>query len=195
MDLTTHEEELVTQTFAEIAPQVDRATEMFYDRLFEVEPSTKGMFGEGDQRFEMFNILATAVKSLSYSGTTGPDLNALGRRHVTYGVTLKQFDVVRDVLIWTFEQILGEQFTPQARVTWVKVYDALRDRVIQGNYTSSASSEQVDVATTNLHTGKLDVLDSDKSGPQTGNQSQNNGDDSKPPAEKPDPPTNDIPSP
>jgi nitric oxide dioxygenase len=155
MDLTSYEEELITQTFAEIAPQVDKATEMFYERLFDVMPSTKEMFGEGEQRFEMFNILATAVKSLSYAGDKGPDLTALGGRHVTYGVTLEQFDVVRDVLMWTFEQILGDNFTAQAHVTWVKVYGLLRDRVIQGNYKTTEQSAQADAPQSDLNTGDL----------------------------------------
>ena len=145
MNLTPLEEEWVTQTFAEIAPQVEVATEVFFNRLFEVMPETQAMFRGHEKRSEMFHILATAVKSLSYSGKAGPDLTALGGRHVTYGVQREQFEVVGQVLMWTFEQILGEKFTPQIRAAWEKVYAALKSSVTQGNYpaaeTPSAGSE------------------------------------------------------
>lgn len=184
MDLTSYEEELITQTFAEIAPQVDKATEMFYERLFDVMPSTKEMFGEGEQRFEMFNILATAVKSLSYSGSAGPDLTALGQRHVTYGVTLEQFDVVEQVLMWTFEQILGDGFTPQARATWEKVYKLLKVRVVRGNYMVTPPASEASTP----HTGNLEQPISDTSAPQTGGLNQQSD-------VKPAPPASDKPSP
>jgi nitric oxide dioxygenase len=191
MDLTSHEEELITQTFAEIAPQVDKATDMFYERLFDVMPSTKEMFGDGEQRFEMFNILATAVKSLSYAGDKGPDLTALGGRHVTYGVTLEQFDVVEQVLMWTFKQILGDSFTAQAHVTWVKVYGLLRERVIQGNYSTIENPMQVDAPQSDLNTGKLESPISDTSAPQTGDLNQQE-DATKPLTDGPRQPATDV---
>ena len=187
LDLTPHEEELVTQTFAEIAPEVEKATEIFYGHLFEVLPETKTMFRDTEKRSEMFHILATAVKSLSYSGMAGPDLKALGSRHVTYEVTLEQFDVVGQVLMWTFEKILGEKFTPEARATWQKVYTAMQTGVTQGNYpappaVSEPSSSQIDEQAPRSGRRETPVVAitargvSEMSSPQTGDLAQQSDD-------------------
>ncbi len=46
-------------------------------------------------------------------------------RHVGYGVKLVDYDALREALLWTLEQALGEDFTPAVRETWAVCYDEL----------------------------------------------------------------------
>jgi hypothetical protein len=44
LDMTPHQIEIVKQSFAKIMPFQDQAAELFYCRLFELDPSLRLMF-------------------------------------------------------------------------------------------------------------------------------------------------------
>jgi nitric oxide dioxygenase len=56
-----------------------------------------------------------------------PDLKAMGKRHIAYGVKREQYQQVGEALLWTLEQGLGADFTPELKAAWTKVYAALAD--------------------------------------------------------------------
>jgi hemoglobin-like flavoprotein len=47
---------------------------------------------------------------------------ALGHRHVGYGVTDDQYELVGAALLYTLEQGLGPAFTPEVRDAWSEAY-------------------------------------------------------------------------
>jgi hemoglobin-like flavoprotein len=49
-------------------------------------------------------------------------LEALGRRHVGYGVRDRHYESVGAAPIWTLEQGLGDRFSPEARAAWTIAY-------------------------------------------------------------------------
>ena len=64
--MTHNEKNLVQATFAEVAPIADVAAELFYGRLFEIDPTLKPMF-RGDlkeQGRKLMQMLAFAVGGL-----------------------------------------------------------------------------------------------------------------------------------
>lgn len=46
----------------------------------------------------------------------------MGARHAGYGVGDADYGKVGDALLWTREQGLGDDFTPEVRDAWVEVY-------------------------------------------------------------------------
>ena len=48
-------------------------------------------------------------------------MQGLGRRHVGYGVTDAHYDTVGGALLWTLEQRLGPEFTPDVKAPWTTV--------------------------------------------------------------------------
>jgi hemoglobin-like flavoprotein len=46
----------------------------------------------------------------------------LGKRHVAYGVKPEDYDSVGAALLWTLEQGLGDDFTPDTKEAWATVY-------------------------------------------------------------------------
>ena len=46
----------------------------------------------------------------------------LGRRRGGYGVTNAHYGSVASALLWTFEQGMGEDFTPKVKTTWAETY-------------------------------------------------------------------------
>ena len=118
---------LVQLSFEKVAPIAEAAAEMFYLHLFELDPTTKNMFKSNmkEQGEQLMAMIATAVTGLDDLDTLVPAVQALGVRHVGYGVVGKHYDTVGEALLWTLEQGLGEDFTPEVKDAWVVVYTLL----------------------------------------------------------------------
>ena len=85
--LTETQIALVQSSFATIAPSADDAAALFYNRLFEIDPSLRQMF-KGDmaeQRRKLMQMLSAAVKGLQRLDRLVPVVEDLGRRHAGYG--------------------------------------------------------------------------------------------------------------
>ncbi|MDI1447843.1 globin family protein [Polyangium sp. 6x1] len=118
---------LVQKTFEMVAPIADVAAELFYGRLFEVDPSLKPLFRGDmkDQGKKLMSTLKVAVQALDRLEALIPTVQALGRRHLAYGVRDDHYDIVGAALLWTLEKGLGEAFTPEVKEAWANVYGVL----------------------------------------------------------------------
>src|SRR5882672_4744802 len=113
--MTLNEKNLVQGTFAQVAPIADAAAELFYGRLFEIDPTLKPMF-RGDMKEQgrkLMQMLAVAVKGLARLHEILPAVREMGRRHAAYGVRDEHYDTVATALLWTLERALGDGFTPE----------------------------------------------------------------------------------
>jgi len=118
------QKELVQTSFAQVRRIADVAAALFYRRLFELDPTLRSLF-KGDlkeQGRKLMDMLTLAVKGLDRPEALLPALAALGRRHAGYGVNEHDYETVGEALIWTLEQGLGPNFTPDVREAWEAVY-------------------------------------------------------------------------
>ena len=123
--MTPEEIKLVQSTWAQVVPIREQAAELFYGRLFELDPSLKPLF-KGDMKVQgqkLMAMIGTAVGGLTQPDTILPAVQDLGRRHVGYGVKDRHYDTVGSALLWTLETGLGPAFTPETRQAWAKTYD------------------------------------------------------------------------
>ncbi len=114
----------VQRTFSLVVPIKEKAAELFYARLFELDPSLKPMF-KGDmkqQGMKLMSALALVVTGLSKPETILPAVEDLGRKHFDYGVQDHHYDTVGAALLWTLEQGLGAEFTPDVKAAWTAAY-------------------------------------------------------------------------
>ena len=125
---------LVQRSWEQVLPIADEAAQLFYTRLFQLDPSLRPMFAHSDmkeQRKKLMQMITVAVRGLERLNELVPAVEALGRRHVQYGVTDSHYDTVGAALLWTLEQGLGEAFTPETREAWTATYLTLA-RVMKG---------------------------------------------------------------
>ena len=115
---------LVRKTFDLVVPIAGVAADMFYDRLFYMAPSLRGMFPDDmrEQKRKLMVMLATAVHGLTDLDALAPKLMELGARHSGYGVKDYHYKTVGEALIWTLERGLADAFTPEVERAWVRVY-------------------------------------------------------------------------
>ena len=120
---------LVQESFAKVEPIAEAAAELFYDKLFELDPGLKALF-KGDIKEQGRKLMATlkvAVKGLDDLEKLVPVVQDLGRRHAGYGVQDNDYDTVAAALIWTLGQGLKDDFTPEVEAAWTAVYAILAE--------------------------------------------------------------------
>jgi hemoglobin-like flavoprotein len=126
---------LVQQSWEQVVPIADTAAQLFYQRLFELDPSLRGMFSQTDmaeQRKKLMQMITVAVRGLSRLDELVPAVEALGMRHAGYGVTESHYATVADALLWTLGQGLGAAFTPQVKSAWTETYVTLASVMQRG---------------------------------------------------------------
>jgi hemoglobin-like flavoprotein len=118
---------LVQSTWIKVLPIKDTAVQLFYERLFEMDPSLRSLF-QGDMRQQgekLMQVIDSAVNGLSHLERIVTAIQELGRRHVDYGVKDHHYATVGAALLWTLDKSLGEEFTKEARNAWAMVYSIL----------------------------------------------------------------------
>ncbi len=126
------QKKLVQSTFAKVEPIAEAAAELFYNKLFELDPSLKPLF-KGDMKAQGKKLMATlklAVKGLDDLDKLVPVVQDLGRRHKGYGVEPAHYATVAEALLWTLGQGLEEAFTPEVKQAWTDVYTLLAETMI-----------------------------------------------------------------
>ena len=118
---------LVQSSWEKVRAISEPAAEMFYTRLFEIDPSLKALFtGPMDEQGrKLMHIIGVAVNGLSRLESIVPAVQDLGRRHAGYGVLDHHYDTVGAALLWTLEQGLGQDFTPAVKDAWSETYGLL----------------------------------------------------------------------
>lgn len=127
--MTPRQIELVQASFADVKPIAATAADLFYDRLFKLDPQLRPLFrNDMQQQGQMLmSMIGAAVNGLSNLEALAPVVRKLGARHVGYGVRDEHYAVVGAALIWTLEQGLGAKFTPEVREAWTQTYGLLAD--------------------------------------------------------------------
>lgn len=125
--MTPRQIELVETSFQRVAAEADKAADIFYERLFAVSPEVRPLFSPdlAEQKKKLMQTMEVAVQNLRHLEGVMPVLREMGRRHVGYGVTVPHYALVGGALIWTLQQMLGPDFTPEMRAAWTEVYTTL----------------------------------------------------------------------
>ena len=126
--MSPEQKTLVKETWPKVAPMADAATRLFYDRLFEIDATTRSLFRATnltEQRRKIIQALTVVVHGLDDLDALVPTLADLGRRHAQYGVTDGHYDTVGAALLWTLEQGLGSGWTPEVKAAWSAAYAQL----------------------------------------------------------------------
>ncbi len=132
--MTPQQIELVKKTWVMVVPIADKAAELFYGRLFELEPSYRQMFKNDmtEQGKKLMKTISIAVEALDDVEPLVPTLKQMGADHAGYGVVDRDYNVVGAALLWTLEQGLGEAFTDEVKNAWAAVYDVLASTMKAG---------------------------------------------------------------
>jgi hemoglobin-like flavoprotein len=127
MSLTPRQVEVLQTSFRILEPLGTTAADLFYRRLFELEPSVVPLFKGNmqDQGRKFMQVMALAVGGMPNLPTLGPLIQQLGVRHAIYGVEPAHYDAVREALLWAVARVLQDAYTDEVRDAWASGYAAL----------------------------------------------------------------------
>jgi hemoglobin-like flavoprotein len=132
--MTNEQIKLVQDSFRQVAPIAETAAQLFYARLFELDPDLELLFKGNltEQGRKLMQMIGMAVNSLDRLEQILPAMQSLGARHVKYGVRDKDYETVGQALLWTLRKGLGEAFTPEVEEAWTNVYTTLASAMQSG---------------------------------------------------------------
>lgn len=145
--ITETERLIIQDTWRLVVPIAETAADMFYKRLFELQPSFKQFFTRDlkQQKQKLIAMLDFVVRSLDWpesawrreAVTEDDDLflvvMALGRRHRDlYKIPDSSYETVGEAWLWTLDSSLGEKLDSSARAAWTKVYALLANNMQYG---------------------------------------------------------------
>jgi len=116
--------ELIRSTFVQVESITDRATELFYERLFQLDQGLRPMFAArpAPGGIPLMRTLKSAVNLLDRPYALVSAMEALGKRHSAGGVKEEHYVTVGAALLWTLERGLGNAFTPDVKNAWLTFY-------------------------------------------------------------------------
>ncbi|MGE0267056.1 MAG: globin family protein [Candidatus Omnitrophota bacterium] len=117
----------VQDTWKMVEPISEAAADIFYTKLFELDPTVKPMFKSNikEQGKKLMHMIGLAVRGLDDLDKLVPAVQSLGVRHVAYGVKDRHYDTVGTALLYTLDKGLGKAFTPQVKEAWTETYVTL----------------------------------------------------------------------
>lgn len=133
--MTPEQVRLIRESWNSVASIADSAVEQFYNRLFEIDPTTRALFhatNMPEQRKKVAQALSLAVQGADDLAALAPVLQQLGRSHQGYGVTTAQYESVGAALLWTLEHGLGPQWTPATAAAWTDLYGSISAVMMRG---------------------------------------------------------------
>lgn len=125
--MTPQQKELVKSTWVSVVPIAEQAAELFYGRLFELDPALKPLF-KGDMKEQGAKLMKTiglAVSALDNLEPLVETLKDLGANHAVYGVKDQDYDTVAAALLWTLEKGLGDKYSDEVKNAWAAAYTIL----------------------------------------------------------------------
>ena len=133
MTLTTAQIDLIRDSFHRLDPDVETASELLYQRLFEITPELRSMFRSdmAGQGMQFMSTLGVILQHLDDPQALRPHLEHLAQGHAAYGVKPEHFRLMGQALIWTMRKTLGERFPEGAAAAWETAYELLAREMVQ----------------------------------------------------------------
>jgi hemoglobin-like flavoprotein len=91
-----------------------------------------------EQGRKLMQMIGVAVNGLDRLDQILPAVQQLGVRHAAYGVRDQHYDTVATALLWTLEQGLGSDFTPEVKDAWTAAYTVLAGTMKHAAATAAA---------------------------------------------------------
>ncbi len=136
MELSEDEIDLVRASYSRVSHDLQRAGDVFYAKLFEIDPSAEALFVADidKQAGKLMSTLGLVVSQLQNWQAMEPILEDLAMRHLAYGVKAEQYVAVGQALHAMFDELLDREYCPRTRSAWDHAYRALSDKMVDVAY-------------------------------------------------------------
>lgn len=132
--MTREDKQLVRYSFEALHDVAQPMVMLFYGRLFELDPSLRGMFKAPmkEQAAKLVATLQVAVDGLDDLEALKPKLRELGKHHAGLGVTVQHYALVEQALLWAITRALEGGCSAPTREAWQKLLRTISGEMIAG---------------------------------------------------------------
>lgn len=130
---------LVQESFKKVSPNALAVSQLFYNKLFQLDPPLKALFPTNEvdmqqQSSKLMSMLGVAVTSLKDLDTLKPALEDLAKRHLEYKVEAFHYHIIGEALIATLKEGLKEDFTTEVQNAWEQTFTTVSNFMINAAY-------------------------------------------------------------
>jgi len=132
--LTPAQKRLIRESFVRLEPALDLVGQLFYLKLYRLDPSFRARFGR-DHKALGRKFMAAAkltVISLNYEDGLAPTLKLLGVRQRQLGMKVRDYRMMSKAWMWTLERSLEKTLTRQTKDAWIVLLGQVT-RVLSGS--------------------------------------------------------------
>lgn len=123
---------LITQSWSKIISVQEEVGELFYKRLFELDPSLRELFQHDliEQARKFVSMITFIIYKLDSLDEVLIQAKDLGKRHKAYNVSLKDFGTVHQAFFETLEKSDNEW--NDVKDVWSKAYNIFQKAMEEG---------------------------------------------------------------
>ncbi len=120
ISLTAAQKRLIRTSFLKLAPALDLVGELFFLKLFRLDPAFRARFGADPERHgrKFMAAVKLGIISLNHDDGLAPVIKLLGIRYRHMGLKVRDYRTMTKALMWTFERSLEDKFTPKTKDAW-----------------------------------------------------------------------------
>ena len=137
--MTPSQIRILRRSFEHIGPLSDCISRSFYDRLFEVAPETRGLFGQDEtaqqrlfldifrhfSRQKLRSMLTLPVTSTKSHEISTPDLVEQWQSQIGPGVRPEHFTLARDAFAWSLDRHLAGTVDADVIEAWMRAFEII----------------------------------------------------------------------
>lgn len=107
-------------SFLRLASDRTASSQLFYQRLFELEPDLRKLFRDdlAAQQQKLMTALVQIMRSIDQPDAFAASVQGMAQRHLVYGARPEHFEAFGQAMLWTLETYLGDDFTADVRQAW-----------------------------------------------------------------------------
>lgn len=126
---------IIKTTWSYVMTQPELTGELFYGKLFELDPTLRQMFPENmeGQMHKLINMITYMVSRLQTLPQIQKDIDAMAIRHTGYGVKDEHYALVGKALLWVLEDRLEGQWDEEAAQAWSELYGIWAESMIRAS--------------------------------------------------------------
>lgn len=142
MSLTDDEVDLMRHGLRLMTARKQLAAEIFYERLFEIDPKLRSLFSDDivAQTEKVMIALGAVVAQIHDLDACRSMTEELAIRHVSYGVAAEDYRSVGEAVIVTLSEVLEEDFTSDMEAAWRAGYAAIAGAMVEAAYGKTSLS-------------------------------------------------------
>ncbi len=120
ISLTAAQKRLIRESFLKVAPALDLVGQLFFLKLFRLDPAFRARFGNDPEKQgrKFMAAVKLGIIALNHDDGLAPIIKLLGVRQRQAGMKVRDYRTMAKAMIWTLERSLEKKFTAKTKDAW-----------------------------------------------------------------------------